>query len=289
MAPAPLSDGVFATTSPFNAPILENPILDPKSDSIASFLGQKAVVDLYEFGIAIYEVDGTTDPVVVDCTKPWGACPLEDDLQRVPSNAQPAPGSDGTLVVIDWSEGRTVEMWQARQLPDGSWSTSWGTTTPIDGTGIPAVFGNGAGVSHLAGVIRVDEIARGRIDHALVFSTSNLCRTEYRYPANKTDGSSPRDDCIPAGTRIQLDPTIDLGSLGLTSGERTIARALQLFGAYPVDTGGTAMAIYFEIAADATASNPGAVYSHSGLTHDYFTLQAIPWSHLRVLGSWNGS
>jgi hypothetical protein len=214
---------------------------------------------------------------------------LEGSRHRVPDGAQPAPGDDGTLVVIDWSERRTVEMWQAVQRSSETWSTSWGTTTPIDGTGIPALFGNGAGVSHLAGVVRVEEIADGRIDHALAFSTSNACRDEFRYPATKTDGDSTTVDCIPEGTRIQLDPEIDLDAVRLTPAERAIGRALQTYGAYAIDGGGTPMAVYFEVAFDASPGDPGFGYSSAGLDRDYFPLQAIPWEHLRVLKSWDGS
>jgi hypothetical protein len=288
VAPAPAPARVFAETSPFNTPIPDNPVLDRESQDIAATLSQKVVADLYEFGIAIYEADGSTVRVAVDCTERWGTCLLESGLQRVPDDAQPAPGSDGTLVVIDWIERRTVEMWRAVQLSNGSWSTAWGTTTPIDGTGIPAIFGNGSGVSHLAGVIRVDEIARGRIDHALVFSTSNACRDDYRYPATKTDGQSTRTDCVPEGARIQLDPSIDIESLGLTPAEHTIALALQKYGAYAVDVGGTFMAFYFEIASDASSFDPGSVYASAGLSSDFFVLQAIPWGYLRVLNSWDG-
>lgn len=279
---------VFAATSPFNAPIANDPVLDSNTNSIAAFLGQEVVADLYEFGIAIYEVDESTTPVAVDCTEEWGTCPLEDGLHRIPDQAQPAPGDDGTLVVIDWSERRTVELWQAVQRSDELWSTSWGTTTPIDGTGIPDVFGNGAGVSHLAGVIRVEEIAEGRIDHALAFSTNNACRDVYRFPATKTDGQSSQVDCVPEGARIQLDPAVDLNRLDLTPAERTIAEALQTYGAYAIDIGGAAVAFYFEIAADATHTDPGSVYTGAGLSNDYFALDAIPWGHLRVLNTWDG-
>ena len=289
-APSPLGvTRVFSASSPFNLPIVDDPVVDLESDRIAAALSEKVVANLYEFGIAIYEVDESTDPVSVECTKPWGTCLLESDVHRVPDQAEPAPGDDGTLVVIDWSEGRTVEMWQAVRRSPALWSTSWGTTTPIDGSGIPAVFGNGSGVSHLAGVIRVAEITNGRIDHALVFSTSNACRDEFRYPATKTDGDSTEPDCIAEGARIQLDPSLDLETLRLTRAERAIARALQIYGAYAVDTGGTPMAFYFEVAADASSLDSGSAYDGAGLTRDYFPMSGIPWQHLRVLSTWDGS
>lgn len=290
-APAPATGPaqVFAATSPFNVPIASDPVLDPNSDRIADYLGREVVADLYEFGIAIYEVGESTTPVAVECTEDWGRCPLESGLHRIPDNALPAPGDDGTLVVIDWAERRTVELWQAVQHSEELWSSSWGTTTPIDGTGIPEVFGNGAGASHLAGVVRIEEIAQGRIDHALVFSTNNACRNDYRFPATKTDGQSSRIDCVPEGARIQLDPAIDLDRLHLTRAERTIAQALQTYGAYAIDIGGGAVAFYFEIAADATPTDPGSVYTSAGLSNDYFALDSLPWEHLRVLNTWDGA
>lgn len=286
--PPPAEDRLFASTSPFNTPISATPILDPLSEQIAATLGEKVIANLYEFGIPVYEATDATAAVDVNCTKQWGTCLLESEPQRIPVGARPASGSDGTLVVIDRSEGRTVEMWQAIQRSDGSWSTSWGTTTAIDGTGIPTVFGNGAGVSHVAGVVRVDEIAGGSIDHALAFSSSYTCANDYRYPATKTDGTSARRDCIPEGARVQLDPSIDLEAFELSSAERTIAQALQTYGAYAIDTGGTTMAFNFEIAEDATPHDPGSEYANAGLTTDFFPLQSIPWRSLRVLSSWDG-
>jgi len=138
-------------------------------------------------------------------------------------------------------------------------------------------------------VVRVEEIARGRIDHALVFSTNNPCRDDHRYPATKTDGDSSRADCVPEGARVQLDPSIDLDTVALTSAERTIATALQIYGAYAVDTGGAPMAFYFEVASDSTPSHPGSVYTDAGLTKDYYSLANIPWEGLRVLRSWDGN
>ena len=48
---------------------------------------------------------------------------------------------------------------------------------------------------------------------------------------------------IPCGGRIQLDPSVDLDSLGLSASGRTIARALQVYGAYVGDYSG-AISLY---------------------------------------------
>jgi hypothetical protein len=41
---------------------------------------------------------------------------------------------------------------------------------------------------------------------------------------------------MPMGSRLQLDPSLDVATLGLETGEEMIARALQLYGAYIVDS-----------------------------------------------------
>lgn len=45
------------------------------------------------------------------------------------------------------------------------------------------------------------------------------------------------------------------------------------------------MAFMFELLPDATSSNPGSVYVDAGLAWDYYDMQNIPWSQLRVLSS----
>jgi hypothetical protein len=44
---------------------------------------------------------------------------------------------------------------------------------------------------------------------------------------------------MPMGSRLQLDPTLDVASLGLEPGEEMIARALQTYGAFIVDSSST--------------------------------------------------
>jgi hypothetical protein len=187
------------------------------------------------------------------------------------------------MVVIDSSTHTAYEFWQARQS-GGTWVTSWGGTVDIAGPGTPGVA-VGSNISRLAGVVRTAEIAQGRIDHALVFSTNNACSGVYRYPAGKTDGRSSRMDCIPHGARIQLDPTLDVATMpGLTKAERSVAKALQTYGAYSMDSGGANMAFIFE-----DPSGRADPYPAAGLSFDYIGMDGIPWSKLRVLRNWNGS
>ncbi len=119
----------------------------------------------------------------------------------------------------------------------------------------------------MAGVIRVSEIKQRSIPHALVLQTDNVCAKIFRAPALKTDGLSQRSDCIPEGARVQLDPALDLSKIaGLSPAERTVARALQVYGGYVIDRGDAPVSVSFERAVDATGSSPGSVYAAAGLT-----------------------
>ena len=285
----PAANRYWSSSSPFNTPIPSQPRLDPRSGGIAGFLSQQVVFDLYEYGIAIHHANPSTPRVNVTCTANLGVCPTSAiNPIPVPEDTKPPPGSDGNTVIVDWSSNRAISMHQPRKNSNGSWSATWVTVADLRSSGVPPAGGNGAGVSHLAGVVELDEIQRGRIDHALVFSTSQLCASTFRYPARKTDGQSSSQTCIQAGARVQLDPSIDLNALGLTKGERAVARALQVYGAYAVDRGGAPMAIYFQVAADASGQNPGSVYRQAGLDRDYFRSLRIPWASLRVLANWDG-
>ena len=92
------------------------------------------------------------------------------------------------------------------------------------------------GFSQIAGVIRPEELRAGVIRHALVFS--------YRYtkaggpvpPATRSDGRSFERYALPMGARLRLDPRFAIRRLRYRW-QRTIARALQVYGMYLVDTG----------------------------------------------------
>lgn len=258
-----------------------NPQLDPNSAAIANHLASgQHIANLYDYGVPIYEANSSTPRHNVDCLENWGTCALEQESVPIPSNAIPSLGSDAAMVVIDGTAGKSYEFWQF-DFNGGNPTTSWGGVAPLSGDGRGRDLPTGAGLSRLAGVVTVDEIRDGRIPHALVFSTDSACRTVFRSPATKTDGSniSGGSVCIPEGARIQLDPTIDVDAHpGLTTAERVVARALQQYGAYVIDNGCARMGFVFETPHGKTDPYPGV-----GFEWDYYGMESIPWNSLRVL------
>lgn len=278
--PAPL----FAADSPWRQELPADPPVDPNSAAmIASVQTPTPALNanLVEFGIPIYGVDADTPTHSVQCTEvSYGLCPFAGWPVPVPDGAQPNSGSDGVLVTVDEAAGISYEFWRAAQR-DGSWSTSFGAVNSIRGSGWGGVS-TGSGASRLAGVIRVDEIRSGEIRHALALQTNNACPT-FRPPALKSDGRSTRADCLPEGARLQLDPSLDLATLGLTPGELAVATAMQRYGGYVMDVAATGLSVSFERDRDAAPDAVGQTYLDAGFRWDYDAMEHIPWDKLRVL------
>jgi len=263
--------------------IQDRPVLTKRSQRMVRHLAAdgRAYANLYDYGVPVYRVTDSTRHRRVTCTKPWGRCDLERQPVPIPAAAQPNLGSDGAMVLVHRGRGKVYEFWQARKRTSG-WRTSWGTISRLSGDGSRGA--TGSGISRLAGIVRVKEMAARNIPHALVFSTNSACENRYRYPATKTDGTYDRRGCIPEGARVQLDPAIDLDSIRMARGERVVARALQRYGAYVVDVGAERMAFGFE--KPTSTADP---YPKAGLAWDYFAMERIPWESLRVLRRWDGS
>lgn len=275
----------FAPDSPFNVAVPADAAPDPGSAAMVARATRSGEVaaNLYAYGIPVYHAQRSDPLYGVTCTRAaeWGPCPLSEGRRQIPAAAVPSSGSDGAMVVVQ-DDGSIDEYWQARRT-GSTWTASYGAVNSWRGSGWGG-SSTGAGASRLAGVIRLAEVRSGTIDHALALQTDNLCAEVVRSPALKTDGESDRSDCLPAGARLQLDPTLDLATVrGLGPGERAVARALQVYGGYVMDRSGAPLSVSFEVAGDATPATPGSVYRAAGLDWDYYGMPHVPWKRLRVL------
>jgi hypothetical protein len=241
--------------------------------------GASRVALLYEFGNKIYHADASTpryklNIVNAGVTK-WGDNDLAYGTVPIPDGAVPGTGSDGKLVIVDHSTRKVYDLWQVFRS-GSTWNVSWGGVYDLDGDGSsrnpaygtgqwgvawpkPLSRGTGSGMSTLAGTVKMSEIKAGVIPHALVFATDITCGPgqtgEFRWPATTTDGSRTSGTCIPEGARIQLDPSIDLTTIpGITKAELALGRALQTYGAYATDGGGSRISIGFEAPRPATTT-----------------------------------
>ena len=91
-----------------------------------------------------------------------------------------------------------------------------------------------AGLPIFAGLARWDEVARGRIDHALRF-TAQRTRRAYVYPARHYASNSSDSSLPPMGLRVRLKPSVDVASFPPQA--RVVLRALQRYGMILADNG----------------------------------------------------
>ena len=274
----------FTPSGPFKTAIPASATLDPKSAAMVTRMTREngMYANLVDFGVPVFTSSTSSSRYTVKCTiTTWGTCPFAGAQVPIPDNAAPNKGSDGAMVVVDESSRKVYEFWQAKKS-GGQWTTSWGAVNSLDGTGWGG-NSTGSGASRLAGLVRVNEIAQGQIPHALVIQIDNACSGTFRAPAVKTDGTSTRSDCIPEGARVRLDPTVNLATLTMTPAARTIATALQVYGAYVIDVGGSPLSLSFERDTSAASTAIGSVYQNAGLRWDYDNIPGIPYNRLQVL------
>ncbi|MEO7789946.1 MAG: hypothetical protein ABIX28_10265, partial [Vicinamibacterales bacterium] len=163
------------------------------------------------------------------------------------TNALPTPGTtlaqiqrDGTgdrhLIVLDPVNGRLHELWQAR-LTSAGWQASQASTFDLT-SNRPRREGwtsaDAAGLPIFPAVVRYDEVARGRIDHALRV-TVRRTRRGYVYPARHF-ASRLDDETLPRmGERLRLRQDVDITDFPPHA--RAILTALKTHGMFVADNG----------------------------------------------------
>ena len=198
----------------------------------------------------------------------------------IPAWTRPDDTNDGRMVILDLEKNEFVDIWQG--CTDGqTWNASWANVIAMDSTGIypEGMSSRGSGFSLLGGMIWPHELAAGKIDHALVFSTTYARKGGPVDPATESDGYVGGGKYIPEGARVQLDPDYDIS--GLNAVEQTVAKALKEYGMYLVDIGGG-----IELQAVHTISYKENPYDALGMTLDEegtYMFPNLSIEHFRVL------
>lgn len=226
----------FTSTSPFNTPIPTTAAVDPNSASWINQLYNNSVVNsIYvnqtAWSTTVYHANSTTPTIPIYVSN----LNKHIDLPYL-SGWSTSPDSDAHMVVIDDSTGCEYEF-EALNLTS-RWANSVAVFHVTTGTGAHAADAGvtGAGTSLLAGLITPQDVASGAINHALRIGTP-INSSQFRLPATSSDGSLSGG--IPEGSLIRLDPSLDLSQSGLTGFALMLAKALQTYGAYDGDNGGS--------------------------------------------------
>ena len=196
--------------------------------------------------------------------------------------------------MIDYASGWEYDLYKVRSKPAGGGTLDfrWGGRTRLDGDGL----GTNATAAHFAlsaGIIRPEEMAAGRIDHALFMVVK--CTAGTVYPAGGGGAQCADPTNAPAGgMRFQLGySSAEIEALSVPRWKKTILHALGTYGAYIGDTGGAGMNFQFQSGSTYTsfgrtdrlvdwASKEPGVMSYNGK----YVLDLAPgvdWSRLRVI------
>jgi hypothetical protein len=291
----PLDGRAFsAPTSVWNAPLAPDAPLASYSATYVASLQQQVSrfgpwINTTKYSVPIYTVssrqakvkvilDGNSDPVL---TTGFGSVPL-------PSNARPAVGTDGHLVLWQPSTQTEWEFWRLYKDSSGRWHTSWGgkmTNVSSNPGWFPAPYGATATSLPLPdGVMTLQEQTTGVIDHALALTVPQTIAGVFLPPAQRDDGNTPSWSAIPEGMRFRLPASLDIDALHLPRETAMIAKAAQSYGMIVRDTGG-AVALYGEDPYQYTQRygiDPYGPYLFQGL-YPSTLLAAFPWQDLQVV------
>jgi len=271
----------YAPSSPFNTPVPADAASDAGSAAMVQTMVSSAtqngfVISVKNWSVPVYVAGATTPRYDVRLTASWRAADWLSGVP-VPSGATPDPAGDAHMMVVDPATGCEYDLYNAARQQDGSWTAGWAAASLLSADGINdgGTSARGSGFDLGLGLIRPEELAAGEIRHALVFSYPSTKAGGPVFPATHSDGRTTSSGATPIGARVQLDPRLDLDSLGLQPWQKTVARALQVYGMYLGDTGGS-LGLY--------AQNPinlGSPYPWGDGTYAYLPPSLA--SHLRVL------
>ncbi len=291
----------YSSSSFWNTPIPSNPVIDPNSSSmiqqsILNFLSQNVSFSNGGFGMPLAYASSSNKVYSVKCTMySSNSCTVGGSGVSfpIPSGTQVATGSDHHLVVVYQAQdgspyaGKELDMWEASyDSSNDTWSAATVTVNDLSGWGASCPLGQhcvgnvAAGFSGMGGEVRPEEIAQGHIDHALAIATPyNRTGTYFACPATHMDSIAGSSTALPEGAQIQLDPTFNVDAQSWPSWVKTIAHALQTYGAYNRDFAGVVV-LY-----GVTNQNAGVPsWSSVGVPVDsYEDLNVIPWNRMRVI------
>jgi hypothetical protein len=289
----------FSADSPWNTTIADGAAIDADSAALIADLassapgGRRLHINMDQWTIPLYWADATTPRVTVRASIGGLGFVTSNGFDgsasvRVPVDAMPDSMSDGHLLVIDRTTNTEWGFFQARR-DGGGWGCTLCAAMDLGGTGVrpfkprnPTWYTShgprACGFPLVAGLLRPGSVRAGRVDHALVIAYRHIRAGTYTLPAT-TAQSRIGDQAIagrgiPCGGRIQLDPTLDLDTLGLSPGGKVVARALQEYGAYVGDYS-DGITLYAD-------GSPAARAAWRGLLSDH-DLASLDLHRLRVL------
>jgi serine/threonine-protein kinase len=254
---------LFGKDHPWNQRIDATP-LDSESAAIVSYLQQNHTAS------ARFRVDGPSDEpdnlygitvLAADAATPRQSFTPSDDFYSPDCDPAPVPippsgaiegetsyactnDGDCHLIVVDKAACRLYEMWRANRSSASAFDGGCGTVWDLRESYRPQLRGecctsaDAAGLPIAAHMFNADEIASGRIEHAIRFILPNnlMRKLIYVRPAtHSTSATSGPAAAPPYGTRMRLKSSFDASKLKPAA--RVVATALKEYGMILSDGG----------------------------------------------------
>ncbi len=255
--------------------------LDPNSDAIINFIGPS--IGLHpDFGSGLYDgssmgipysvVNGTQSLVNINFTaygdeSDPGPMPIPADAQI---EGYPNPGSgDRHVLVINNANCFLYELYSSYPNNDGSWNVASAAVWDLqNGEQRPWTWtsADAAGLSIFTGLVRYDEVAAGKIQHAIRFTLPQTAAAMVP-PASHWASTSSNPIAPPMGMRMRLKSSYDIS--GFSANVQVILTALQKYGIILADNGS---AMYLSGAPDDRWNND-----------DLHNLSSVPASAFEVV------
>jgi hypothetical protein len=235
---------LFPSDSVWHAPVSRLPV-HPRSRAYLAAMGPGAGIHA-DFGSGTWEGGPIGIPVaVVPPGQPKvpvrfgyaaesdpGPYPIPPDA---PVEGGPDAAGDRHVLVVQAGSCRLYELFDAHR--DGAgWRAGSGAVFDLRSNRLrPAGWtsADAAGLPILAGLVRYEEVAGGRVDHAIRV-TVDRSQAAYLWPARHQAGQAGAS-LPPMGLRLRLRAGVDIG--GFPSQARVILQAMRTYGLVVADNG----------------------------------------------------
>ena len=199
---------------------------------IPTNLTDSRVAPKHFVAVADWAVDSSENAAV-----PWPAAPR---IEGWPGRAW-----DAHMVTVDSARCESWEMINVMEpganvlaavLHPGSWYADRVVRRSLSSNAMPERgSASASGLSLLAGLVRYDEVASGRVDHVLTMAFPRISALPARWPASGTDGKVGDPAAVRMGSLLRLRGDVDISGLGPQA--KVVAQAMKDHGVVISDTG----------------------------------------------------
>jgi hypothetical protein len=192
-------------------------------------------------GIPFVVVQPSQSPAAVALSSPAesdaGPFPIPADA---PIEGGPSPRADGDrhVLVVQAGACRLIELFAASPQPGVGWRAATAAVFPLRSYKLRPegwTSADAAGLPILPGLVRYEEVAAGRIAHAVRF-TAPRTRRAFVWPARHFASTVTDPQLPPMGQRFRLKSSFPLD--GFSHDAKVILEALRTYGMMLADNGG---------------------------------------------------